>query len=63
LESLHDEVDEPCAEVPFTFDFEVESRNLTENDIRGLIYEELSELAAEFEAAKLAGMGDIQLDR
>jgi len=62
LESLHDEVDEPCAESPFTFDLEVESRNLTEADVRELIYDELSALTSEFEAVKLAGMGDIQLE-
>ena len=54
LESLHDEVDEPCAESPFTFDFEDGAQYLTDTDVRGLIYDELCALSAEFEAAKLA---------
>ena len=53
LESLHDEVDEPCAESPFTFDFEDGARYLTDTDVRSLIYEELCSLSEEFEAAKL----------
>jgi mitogen-activated protein kinase 6 len=53
LESLHDEVDEPCADSPFTFDFEDGARYLTEADVRGLIFEELCALSEEFDAVKL----------
>lgn len=49
LESLHDEVDEPCAETPFTFNFEEDGRYLTGTDIRELIYTELCSLSDEFE--------------
>ena len=65
LESLHDEVDEPCAESPFTFDFEDGAQYLTDADVRGLIYDELCALSAEFEAASLAQLslgGDGQDD-
>jgi len=53
LESLHDEVDEPCADSPFTFDFEDGARYLTEADVRGLIFDELCALSEEFDAVKL----------
>ena len=53
LQSLHDEVDEPCAESPFTFDFEDGARYLTDTDVRSLIYDELCSLSDEFEAAKM----------
>jgi mitogen-activated protein kinase 6 len=53
LESLHDEVDEPCADSPFTFDFEDGARYLTEADVRRLIFDELCALSEEFDAVKL----------
>ena len=54
LESLHDEADEPCAETPFTFDFEDGANYLTEHEVRGLIYDELCALSEEFETNKIS---------
>jgi len=63
LESLHDEVDEPCAETPFTFDFEDGARYLTEYDVRGLIFDELCALSDEFETTKIENLRIAETER